>query len=139
MCWGTTGNGLRIVAATRSTGADTAPGPEDCASRRWRGGSWHLVGGRQRGVFLSGSRVGSRDYAVGFRVVGAITDRSGLDVSVTDDSYTQLLFEAMNRIGTNRRGGRDKKFLIKATITEKLEPMNAPEAAASDRSSGKPK
>ena len=77
-------------------GADTAPSPEDCASRETGGGSWHLVGGHQRGLFLSGSKVGSRDYAVGFGVIRAITDRGGLDIAVTDDGHTQLLFEAIS-------------------------------------------
>ena len=74
--------------------ADSVSRPEDCAGRQLRGGSWYLVGGLYRGVYLDGLSIGAREPGVGLRVARAVTDRDGLTIDLVDEGYTELLFAA---------------------------------------------
>ena len=93
--------------------AESVSKPEDCAERKLRGGSWHLVGGLYRGAYLRGHSVGAREVGVGLRVARAVTDRDGFRVEIFEDGYTLLLFNAT---------WRDRLDLIKPLLDSGADP-----------------
>ena len=80
---------------------DSVSGLEDCARRQLRGGSWRLVGGLLRGIYLDGLSIGSREPGVGFRVARALNDCDGLDIALVDEGKTRLLLEATRNDNLN--------------------------------------
>ncbi|MDE0473148.1 MAG: ankyrin repeat domain-containing protein [Gammaproteobacteria bacterium] len=79
----------------RSVPTRSVPTPEDCAERQLRGGSPYVAGGLLRGLYLAGLSIGSRDWGVGFRVARPLTDGDGLDISLVEEGYVQLLLDAI--------------------------------------------